>query len=58
MAKKIKDETPETPSPSAIVRALVRMSEDGVNYAKGDTFTTTEERAAALGDSVELVPKS
>lgn len=31
------------------------VCEDGVHYTKGVTFETTAERAAALGDLVEIV---
>ena len=31
------------------------LGEDAESYVKGDTFETTAERAAALGDSVQLV---
>lgn len=38
------------------VRVLINsLGEGDVVYAKGETFATTEERAAALGDSVEVV---
>jgi hypothetical protein len=30
------------------------VCEDNLHYAKGDTFETTAERAAALGELVEL----
>lgn len=31
------------------------ISEAGVGYSKGDTFQTSPERAAALGEFVEIV---
>lgn len=38
------------------VKVLVgAVGEDGDTHLKGETFETTAERAAALGDSVELV---
>jgi len=35
------------------VEAVKRLGEDGVIYAKGETFETTEKRAKALGDLVK-----
>lgn len=34
------------------------LGEAGVTYAKGKQFRTTAERAAALGDAVEIVGKA
>ena len=33
------------------------LLEDGVTYQPGEEFVTDEERAAALGDSVDIVAK-
>lgn len=35
------------------VRAREALCEAGIDYAKGETFTTTADRAAALGPLVE-----
>ena len=38
------------------VRVLCNaLGEDSSTYLKGETFDTTPDRAAALGDSVEVV---
>lgn len=58
MAKKpiIQEEPPVASTPATVtVKVKVSaVSEDGI-YLKGETFETTAERAAALGDSVEIV---
>jgi len=58
MAKKT--ESPKEPEPAApaAVRVRVRaaaIGEGGVTYFAGAEFETTPERAAALGNSVEIV---
>ena len=43
-------------TPLITVRVLVNaLGEDDTTYFKGDTFQTSAERAAALGDAVEVV---
>lgn len=57
MAKK-KEETVSPPAADAVpvtVRATGNLSEGGVFHAPGSVFETTTERAAALGDLVEVV---
>ena len=49
-------EAPPMPARSKVtVRALGWIAEDGITYKRGDTFTTTPERAAALGANVERI---
>lgn len=38
------------------VTAATALFEDGVHYAAGESFQTTPERAAALGDVVTGAP--
>lgn len=52
--KRKKDE-PDDTSKEVTVRALAHLHEDTF-IAKGEIFTTTEQRAAALGNSVEIIP--
>ncbi len=58
MAKK-PETTPEAPAdaPKLVTVAVTGqpVCEDGNHYAKGETFETTAERAAALGDLVSTV---
>ncbi|WP_193214936.1 hypothetical protein [Luteolibacter marinus] len=65
MAKKATDQDPgaaglskpdESGAPTVTVRVTGQpVGEDGAHYAKGETFQTTAERAAALGAYVEIV---
>jgi hypothetical protein len=56
MAKKASQKPTGDSSPVVTVRVLCNsLGEGGFTYSKGDEFETTEARAAALGDSVELV---
>jgi len=56
MAKKASQKPTGDESPTITVRCLVNsLGEGDYTYSKGDEFETTEARAAALGDSVELV---
>jgi len=56
MAKKAPQETPLSESPEVKVRVLsAALGEEDATYLKGETFTTTADRAAALGSSVEIV---
>lgn len=56
MAKKSETETtPEAPAALVTVRVTGQPVCEGLHYAKGETFETTAERAAALGDLVEPV---
>lgn len=51
------DPSSKSATPVALVKVKVlsgAVSEDDATYLKGDTFETTAERAAALGDSVQL----
>jgi hypothetical protein len=53
--------TPATPKePALIITVIVRVTgericENGIGYAKGETFETTADRAAALAGLVEIV---
>jgi hypothetical protein len=51
MAAKTKTETPKE---TLTVIANVMLGEDGKRYAPGEAFSTTPERAAALGDHVTI----
>jgi hypothetical protein len=53
MAKKT-EITEETPA-LVTVRVTGQPVFEGEHHAKGSTFETTPERAAALGDMVEIV---
>jgi hypothetical protein len=57
MAKnKSTDGAGEAPAELVTVRVIgQRIAEDGVGYAKGETFETTAERADALAGLVEIV---
>lgn len=56
MAKKASNKPTGDTTPVVTVRVKVAsLGEEGITYEKGDEFETTEARAAALGDSVELV---
>ena len=52
MAAKTKTEAPALITVRVVSDTLF---ENGERLAKGDTFETTPERAAALGDLVEIV---
>jgi len=52
MAAKTKTEAPALITVRVVSETLF---ENGERLAKGDTFETTPERAAALGDLVEIV---
>ena len=55
MAKKTETET-VTDSPALVtVRVTGQPVFEGEHHAKGSTFETTPERAAALGDLIEIV---
>lgn len=56
MSKKAESETTREALAFVTVRVLgQRISEDSTGYEKGETFQTTAERAAALGELVEIV---
>lgn len=56
MAKKASQKPTGDSSPLVTVRVIVNsLGEESFTYDKGDEFETTTARAAALGDSVELV---
>ena len=44
------------PTETVTVRALEPLHEDGIRYAKHQTFETTPDRHAALGPLVEIQP--
>ncbi len=52
MAKKKTEETPVDASPALTVKAAAVLHEAGTTYQPGDTFETTTDRAAALGELV------
>lgn len=52
MAKKTETTPEETPALVTVTVTGQPVCEDGNHYAKGETFETTPERAAALGDLV------
>lgn len=54
MIQKAADEPSETKPATVTVRARVRLAEAGTMYAPGDEFETTNDRAGALGDLVEV----
>jgi hypothetical protein len=59
MAAKPKTKTPAEPAVvetgTVTVRVLYHsLAEEGRVYTRGDTFATTAERAAALGEMVEI----
>jgi hypothetical protein len=55
MAKKSSN-NPESETSELITVRVIRqpLCEDGTHYGKGDTFAVTPERAAALGELVEV----
>jgi hypothetical protein len=54
MPEKTKTETPASSAPPTVLVRVVKqpISEDGIIYTKGQTFTVTDERADALGELV------
>lgn len=55
MAKKTETNPEETPALVTVKVTGQPVCEDGIHYAKGETFETTPERAAALGELVSIV---